>query len=293
MSFFKKKRGVIVKPARKNPFVADPAQRRRQLHRRLGVACLVGVFGFCAYGVYGNVLHIRTINIASELSSDAQATIRDRVEQYLDEYKFGILPQRHFFVFNTHEVYERLEQQESLHRITITKDFPGTITVNAQEREVVLVWVVNNQSYGIDERGTVVKKIDAAQQEVNLVIAQDHATVVKRQESTSVTPIVYDSGSHDLNVGQQAVPPGMVQFIATAHDVFDAAAIPMSQYRVTNAYSDQITAKAVDGFYVYLKMGIDIEQQVKRLVAVISEKIPSPASISYIDLRFGETIYYQ
>ena len=108
MSFFKKKRGVIVKPARKNPFVADPAQRRRQLRRRLGAACLVGVFGFIAYGVYGNVWHVGTMSIASELSFEAQATIRDRVEQYLDEYKFGILPRRHFFVFNTHEVYERL-----------------------------------------------------------------------------------------------------------------------------------------------------------------------------------------
>ncbi len=231
------------------------------------LATVIWLFGF------STVFIIKAVDISGVPDEDTFA-LEALVWEQAETSRAWLLPQSRLFVFNAEELRSRIAESTTLASIRVIKKAPSTLQLKLTERSPALVWYEADTYYLIDSDGWVIRTLTAPQEGL---------------------AILYNNGSARLN-GKQVT--GQNEAIAAAIELQSEFSsrfshIGYKQFVVDDSFHT-VTVVLRGGQLMYLTTNQSLADQLDRFDLLLKETLKdSLAKLRYIDLRYGDKIFYK
>lgn len=197
--------------------------------------------------------------------------------QQINDNFLVILPQRNIFLFNKKRLIRSMSLKYAFNELTIQKKFPQTLRINYQEKVYALIWQEGDTYYYTDSNGAVIN-------EANL-LEVEHRDY----------PIVENRTNQMIYNEKIVINQATINFIL---DLFNAFKTSETDFKVVRFVidNDQNTLRAIleAGPEVLFNTRSGIEKQLEKLIIIKNEKLMDDfINKSYIDVRYGESVYYR
>lgn len=221
--------------------------------------------------IYSDLFKIKSINI-----NGADLINKIELEQIIDDqtntWLWFILPQQNIlFVSKTH-IIEAINSKYGLDQIEVKRGWKK-ITVNIKERVNYLMINNADKYYFVDKQGITIREI--TNEEKDLFINE--------------FPLL--SINNEIIIGSEAVSETMVEFILKLNDKFKNLNIEIQNYQ--SGGLNEITAITKLGWQSHFDITNDFDISIENLQMVLNDKVKDQSQLEYIDLRFGDKIYYK
>lgn len=225
---------------------------------------------------FSTLCEIKQINI-SGLSRIDQEEVMGLVREQKNRKRFWILPQSNLLIFKKNELEQRLKNRYDFSSVKIEKDFPKTIDIKIQEKSPVLVWLEEGIYYSADADGHIISEISA------LDVKKD------------IYPVIENKTSQKID-GQQIVFDK--EKIAYSTELFSIFVADVPDIKIEKFILDDdaktLKLKIVNGPEVYFNIEEDAHMQINKLLITKNERLKNDFfNKTYIDLRYGDRIYYR
>ena len=164
--------------------------------------------------------------------------------------------------------------------------------VGGNEQPASVLWVTGAEQYYLDSSGSAVRKIE----ESDLVVQTGEAgvEVIRPEASAGRYPVVWDQSNDSVGIGQPVIAGDQLNFIVILNDrLVQSADFDISHYNLANAKARDITLVVKEGWEAYFTFDDSAENQVELLLSVLQQKIKNRRDLEYVDLRFGEKVFYK
>ena len=159
---------------------------------------LISFFGVSFYMFFfSGYLKMNNIKITgnNEINS---FDIQNSLSGYLQGNFLKIIPKDNFLFISEKKVSELLKNNfKKIRAVTVSKEFPDSISINIDERKAVLVWCSGEKCFLIDENGTAYSVADFNSSE----ISQNHLIRIN------------DMSERDIARGQKITDYYFVQYV--------------------------------------------------------------------------------
>jgi hypothetical protein len=229
-----------------------------------------------ASAIYSGYFDIKNIEIKGEgrISTD---DIRNIVRNHINEKYFKIISQKNIFLFSTEGLKRELENKYVFDSLDITKDFPDKLQVVFKEKTYAFILKEDEKFFYADKEGTIIDEISPLE-------ISDKAYPVIKNESASKTM----EGKIIFNVDY--INFALLMFAEIKKYPDD---IKIDYFVVDNDVKS-LKLALTDGPKIFFNTDHGIAIQVEKLLTLKREKLKDAfAKKEYIDLRFGESIYYR
>ncbi len=255
-----------------NPYFKKP---KRQIKIKWQtIAVLVAIIFIVAVLIYSSLFRIDNVDIkGTEHISPDQITQIAHAE--LDRGRFLIFPNNNRFFLHEERMQSKLNEQFVFDSIEM--EVSGhTLTITVKERVSTLIWITADRYYFVDLSGTIIREL-----------AQDEF------EEAPGFPKFFDENNHQVAVGQTVLASEAIQGSIDFLILAEQGGITIDSFSYESVENDWLAAKSTEGYWILFKPTEDIESQVNNLLIVLRESIDSVNLIQYIDLRFGDHVYYK
>ncbi|PIR92002.1 hypothetical protein COU01_04065 [Candidatus Falkowbacteria bacterium CG10_big_fil_rev_8_21_14_0_10_44_15] len=268
-----------------NPFF----QRRRSRVRRLslkikliilGCGCLIVAVGwallFNRYFMVDNVI----VNGSQKIAEDK---IYDIIAKRLSARRLFIFSQQNIFAFSKRQAKREILNNFFVADLTINKKLPRTITVSFNESAPVAVWAEGERYYYIDSNMIILSPVESLELSADNLIILKNALAesqIKTEDTTKKVAVGERYLNICLNLRQKLVEKQIA--------IDNICEVNKAEVKV------QIKVSA-GGPKIYFSADDTLDKQFAKLTVLLAGKI-SPDALSkleYIDLRFGDKVYYK
>ena len=313
----------------KNPF----QRHIRSNHwRSYVVAFALGSSLFSALGIwmfhpYFSIHHVEISGVMRISVTD----IRNSVEGYLQTKKWKIFPRQSYVLLSALDVEDLLREQFPIDTIEVKKKFPGSLTVLLKEKMATIIYdngieysyigldgkkvqalrpLHENEWEEISKKVTVTTTIaffssSSLQLTTNTqpvrsepLIGRTHTPQMKKiHQEMGDYPLIYDirdqtKTTSTIAFDQQLLDPILVTGLVTWYDrITTRSSIPWD-YIVIQDDKEGAIIRTKEGWGIYVLLDRQVEEQFVHLQALLKEKIQRP-HLQYIDLRYGDRLYWQ
>ena len=219
-------------------------------------------------------------------ASQVAAMVREQIQQR----RWLVLPQRVKSFFDTTALRRTLEQQFPFARWSVDKDGSGAVLVTIQERQAQLVWVADGKTYYVDAQGLLFSDVRAAES------SADTAGVIRHDALLENLPVVLDESKTAASLGTAAVTPATVAFIRSLAAALSDGTIALPAAVVSYRYDPatyRLALETVLGYDIYFAVNQPLSDQMEKLKVALQQGIARRTNLHYIDVRFGQKIFYQ
>ncbi|MAG11318.1 MAG: hypothetical protein CMI52_00725 [Parcubacteria group bacterium] len=250
--------------------------------------------------------------------------------QLIDESKVGetaqsFLNKRTWFIQNKSSILlskknlkQELQNTLPVTDVEINRDGLNTITITIGERLPVFRLNYPPDHFSvIDEDGIVVFAEIGTTLEVPDVMEEEEEknnsetvsddTTTEEPPTTSVVECIFCDTFTNLTLitasstppsfwksGTSTLPKSTVSSLLTIKDRFNSLAIPVKHFTITEKSPETAEIRVQEGFLVYIDLSKDINAQIENLGALLDREYPTaPRNVRYIDVRYGNRLYYQ
>lgn len=274
----------------------NPYFRKRRKIRRLSlkvkliiagiIIILGGIFWlllFHSFFIIDNIIIRGSSRVEAEGERIEESKIKSLIKQQLLEKRLLFFNQNNIFAFNKKRAKKEILKKYYVSNLKINKKLPRTIEINFTEKIAAAVWSENDKYYYIDDAGDILYEIEAL--EIN---TEDFIILKNKNEQSKIKT----SGlTKKLTVGE-----GYIDFcLMLARKVKDSDIL--LTYNIFIINEDESTAEIhlVQGPIIYFNIEENLDKQFKKLEILLTEKVKGEMlkKIEYIDLRFGDKIYYK
>lgn len=214
-------------------------------------------------------------------------------QNQLRESRLALLPQQVGAFFNVRKMRNELQKEFPFANWFVSKDSQGAVSITVEERQAELVWQSKSKLFYLDSSGQAFAE----------VLSKDQATgsdgsfqVIRHEISGDTLPLVQDEQGKLVNLGDRPITDDVIQFITSAAgtlgDLLTKQASPVVNYSYDTA-TRRLTIRTVVGFDIYLSSDQSVDEQIDKIRAVIAQGITEKAGLRYIDVRFGQKVFYQ
>ena len=161
-----------------------------------------------------------------------------------------------------------LEKFPEIVESDLKRKFPDMIVVDIKERNPVGVWC-NNECFKFDEQAIIFEK------------GEEQGLIIKSEK--------------EIILGKQIIEKKKIDNILEIQDQLkEKIKIDIKDFFITNE-GEKMIVKILDGWEIYFNLDQDVSKQIFNLNLVLKEKIPPEirGNLKYIDLRFGNKVYYK
>lgn len=152
--------------------------------------------------------------------------------------------------------------------VEVKKQFPGKLEINVKEREPKLVWCQKKDCYYVDQNGIIFQKVKEPEDELVVEVAL----------------------SQQLEFGKRAFKSDDINFIFELKEALEKD-FTITKMHIPHKYGLFVKIAAGPELRFYFKD--NLEDQVERLKILIDTKIEELSKVQYIELRYGNRIYYK
>lgn len=256
-----------------NPRLRRDKEKQR---RRVQVIVLICVAIFVASGVYfflfSPVFAIRNIEVRG-LQKIKPDSLKGILNDYRRERRWFILSKNNFWLFDPTEARAAVEKKYFFEKFDVKKRLPNTIVIDLKEKISAINWLANNLCYHLDLTGAAFEYCD--------------------NESKNIT--IRDMVDHEVKMGEGAVESAELHYIISLLEQFNL--LTKNQAIVLRVEKSQNLLDFVpkSGPVVRFNSNLTVEEQISRLTAMLNQPnfTLEMLKLQYIDLRFGEKVYYK
>jgi len=223
--------------------------------------------------LFSNILIIKNIEV-SETSLIPSFDIENLAQERLTKTKFLILSESRLAVFDAKALKNQITERYVVDKIQVSKKIPSTLVITIYEKTPTAVWFEADTYQQIDAAGWVLASVSG---------------------NVEGLPTIYNNGWPRINNKKIEGVANTITFAKSLNSEFSNrfSAIKIKQLTVDN---EQDTIKLVPerGAIVYFSTIDNISSQIDRLdLLLLSELKGRFEKTLYIDLRFGDKVYYQ
>ncbi len=169
---------------------------------------------------------------------------------------------------------KRVEKEALFHfpllsEVKMKRIFPSKVKIDLKEREKEALWCLEERCFAIDKEGVIFRK----------------------EELKAKDTIIFSKTKEDIDLGDQVI------FKEELSKIFQIEELLLKELKIESfsfPSSKRIDVLLEEGWEIYFSTEEKIEKQMEMLEIVLEEEIGDRGEIEeYIDLRFGNVIYYK
>lgn len=220
----------------------------------------------------------------------AAAEIINITNEQLPKRRFLLFKQNNIFILNKSQLAEKILAQYILEKIKIKRQFPDKIKIELFEKLSSIVWLTGGAAYYVDLAGTVTGRVTDQQIDQAQVGTID---ILRHKIISQNLPLVYDTENRGVVVGQKVGSQKIIDFIVNLITNLPKRINFEIAYYDFNTQSREVAAVTNEGWQAKFGLDSNLDAQLDNLALLLQEKIKNPRELDYIDLRFGERVFYK
>ncbi|MDD5109649.1 MAG: hypothetical protein PHI63_00350 [Patescibacteria group bacterium] len=217
----------------------------------------------------------------------------DVVRQQMEARRWLVLPQRLSVFFNVREARDRLVSEFPFANWFVEKTLLGGVSVAVQERTPVLVWNGGGNLFYLDNQGIAFAEVSSDQ--VSMV-STGATTIIRHKVGAEQTPVVTDESNRELHLGDQPATAEVLGAIEAVVHAMQEGIVPLmptiTGYRLEPS-TGKLTLETSAGYVIYLDLASSLDEQLGKLTSVLGQGIGKRTGLRYIDVRYGQKVFYQ
>lgn len=227
---------------------------------------------FLAYLViYSDLFKVKTIEVNGTDMID-KAELKQLISDQISHRRWLILPQDNLLFLSKRQIVSKINVQYALADLKIDRGW-HKLTINIVEKVSYLIVYNKQKFFFADNRGVITKEI-----------TQEEAT-----RYWTKFPIL--NVSRDTNIGDTIVSEKMVSYILQLNEKIKALGIEINGFENEEEFGAILVAKA--GWRAKFDINSDLDLAIENMQIVLKEKIKDLNNLQYIDLRFGNKVFYK
>ncbi len=236
-------------------------------------------------------LNITNVEINGIKFIDKQI-IKKEINSYLNNNYLFVFKKRNVFLFNKNELVKRLKSKFIFDELFIDLH-KKQITIHLTERTSQLLWTTNDIIYVVDLNGVVVRELSAVELEILDTEISDPSIITKDKRRLDELPIFLDKNNLKINIGDSVLKETEIVSIIEFHKHLKNQGIEFTNTNIDRLAGKWIGVKTKDGYDILFDATADINNQAMNLKTILQEKIDDKSKLNYIDLRFGDHVYFK
>lgn len=231
------------------------------------IAFLVS-FYFLLFGSYFKINSI-TITGNKKLKTD---DILVFVNNYFEKDKKSAI----FWMLDTTDLSEKLSVFFDLRDVTISKELPNKLEIKMIEREPGFVLNINNKkSYLLDKQGVLIRPI-----------------LNKKNETLLGLPIVIDyTLQNNIDIHGRGLSAIDIVFLYKVSNFLSK--ISVNEKFFVKEGNNNVSVVLDGDKKILFSLSENIDNQIRKLESIFSDSLDIDKYSEYIDLRFGDKVYYK
>jgi hypothetical protein len=261
-------------------YISDTLKEKKKKVKKIKV---YGVFLIVILFLVGLLYLIQLPQIQiSEVKVSGNAFIsskelQDKANEVLDAHILWIIPKSNIFIFSKKELEIKLKQNPAIVSVKIRKDFFKTLTIEIQEQEKEMIYCTTlerTECFYINKTGFIYARVNEyiiPEQEILIYTEQGvkkiQDTILDEKTYIDVVLFVKNTARQDIRIGDVYIKlDGVVEFVTR------------EKVRIITSLFD------------------DFKKDFANLVALFEKSVLTKEQmpqIEYIDLRFGNKVFYK
>ncbi len=214
------------------------------------------------------------------------------VGSQMNHHRWLFFDQHNILFFSKSQLRQELDRHYLLEKIKIKKRSFSGLDIEITERPSGLVWSSNNKYYYLDLSGKVLREMQP--DKVIIVEGQGTTNIVRNQAESVKYPLVTDLSNTEVFINNQAASEKLISFILGFNGlVTQSGDLVVSHYEIFKSSAREIDMITKAGWRVKLNIEETPESQAELLVAVLQQRVKNRNDLEYIDLRFGDKIFWK
>ena len=153
------------------------------------------------------------------------------------------------------------------------------MAITVKERLSQLVWVTQNDAYTADVQGIILSAL---------------TKMIFKQSYLKKKLIIFeDVQGSSVSIGNSIAEPEEISSILLFKMQVEALPLLIDRVKIDRLAGQWVALRTQIGFDILFDPSGDLQTQLMNLTTVLTDEIPDPSRLSYIDLRFGDHIYYK
>ncbi|MFA6131569.1 MAG: hypothetical protein WC702_00675 [Patescibacteria group bacterium] len=220
--------------------------------------------------------------------------IRTIVEDHLNSSAFLIFKKNNRFLSDKDEIKEKLEKDYSFSSLEIKRE-GHTLAVILKEKVSSFLWQSGGVSYLLDNTGAVIRT--TLPEETTSIM--NPPLLYGATKDGSLMPelikilVFKDLADKPVEIGQVALTENEVKNIRSFFDAMLASGISIEAFELNRDVGTWFKAVTRNGYDILLDPDGDILKQADSVLIILREQIKDPSVLEYIDVRFGDHVYYK
>jgi len=291
-SYFQRaqKRRYESRPLR-NPYFR-PKERPKWLPWLLVIPASVLVVGGAGGLLSAPALALSPGN-AEGLETVAWAEVEETVRDYLDEPWLYFAHRSNRFLFDEGELERRLMERFPFERAAVERR-GRRVDVRVRERQTELLWLSGTDAWLVDREGHAIRALTPDER----LYADDPSRAPPPEMEAAAARMRRLNRFVDVNrtpvaEGDRVLPPAEVEGALAFQQQLLALAIPFVSTAVDRVAGQRMVVRTLAGYDVLFDPTADAAAQAGRLHVLLRQTIPDPKTLDYVDLRFGDHVYYK
>ncbi|KKR14306.1 MAG: hypothetical protein UT42_C0031G0005 [Candidatus Falkowbacteria bacterium GW2011_GWA2_39_24] len=262
--------------SQRNRFVSQTLKKRpvKKKNKKL-IGLVVLLLFIFLYLSFSSALKIS--NLVTPLGKNInQAELEQATWDYLSQRRFWLLPQNNLLFLSKSGLFNYLNERFPIAELKIKKRPLHRLVLDLVEKDYSLVWLENGLYYYINDQGEIIKT--ATERPQNVVVISNLADP-KQGEKRIDMDLKYLESLHTVQQTMTVNQPDLI----IGHYVYDNE-------------PNTIKLKIEEGPLLYFSTKEDIVKQVSKLKVLRDQVFPDQVNFLnqlYIDLRYGDRVFYQ
>jgi len=251
-------------------------QKQNKLKRKISVfgiiLLIIIIILFIYVLLFSPYLKIQQIEI-NGLNNIKEKDLRQIIDFELNR---GIIfKHNNILLFSINSLKENIESNYVLEWLEIKKKiYPPQIQISLLEKVSALTYITDENCFNIDIQGFIIEKCNS--------FSSDFIQI-------------RNANNQNTEIGQQVLKPEVINYIINLNEALKGQGTNIRTFIIVSADSSDLRILTEQGFEIYFNTNLEINDQLTRLNILIREEIGEDNldNIDYIDLRFGEKVFYR
>ncbi len=254
----------------RNPYFQVKELNYRQI-AMLSIAGLVVLTILTTRFLFNDHFTIRNVDVQGTKYFSTKV-FEDVLRRYFDKPFLLVFDHRNRFVYQEQDLQKQLRSTFAFESLTLRLE-DQTLHIGVVEKDSIVIWQTATKQYVVDLEGTIVR---------------DVAT-----EDMLDLPIFVDRNNTPVSIGARVMTKQEVENILLFHEQLTKQQIAIQNTQIDRVAGKWMGVETQQGYEILFDATGDIVAQAERLQIILRDKVPDVARLNYIDLRFGDHVYFQ
>lgn len=197
---------------------------------------------------------------------------------------------KNIILLDTKSIKNKLYGLMPLDLLTINRKFPNTVAVDIKKIDPDIIWVTQNKGYLVNSRGNIYSSING--NDVEKYNIQNY-NILRHKYVYNDIPIIYDKNNLPIPSNNKILEYDNITFIKKIFENIDQVIDTNIIYYEISLDNYTLKITAADSLKILFSLQDNPDDQLHRLSLVYQNKDTVGKILDYIDLRYGDKVFYK